>query len=101
MPQLPENMNDQSWGYWSLDSNFQASPSTIDEWKIEGFETGLWYGSLHNSIEHISNIKFCNRIKPIFEVINLSTIEAEFLLKFDSITEKNAEKSGAFIEDII
>jgi len=39
MPKVPEDINDQSWGYWSLDDDFLAPTPTFDELKsTENFD---------------------------------------------------------------
>jgi hypothetical protein len=62
MPKVPEDINDQSWGYWSLNDDFLAPTPTFDELKsTENFDAPYF------------------RISPSFETIGLSAIEAEFL----------------------
>jgi len=40
MPKVPEDINDQSWGYWSLNEDFLAPAPTFEELKsTEDFAT--------------------------------------------------------------
>lgn len=60
MPKVPEDINDKSWGHWSLNEDFLAPAPTFEE-LMENFSTPHF------------------RIHPSFEMISLSAIEAEFL----------------------
>lgn len=80
MPKVPEDINNKSWGYWSLNNDFLAPPPTFEEPEYtENFSAPSlrWAKSPCNGVSSLE----CNfsRISPSFETISLSVIEDEFL----------------------